>query len=272
VLLSVVCDNFLNKVIFRFYGGENGKVRIIITFQAEREVGLPIHYNHILQGFIYNNLSDYDYRRFLHEEGYQYEKRKFKLFTFSRLEGRFRMERERRRIFFDSPFRLVVSSAVDKFITDLAETLIRAELLTMGRNVVEVSGISVQKDPDFTDKLQIKMISPMVTYSTIEENGQKTTHYYSPWSSQFSEHTRNNLIKKHQLIHGSFPSTDQFTIFPNGNRERDFRRIISFKGNPVSAWAGIYWLVGNPELIKVAYHTGLGSKNSQGFGCFEVVR
>ena len=49
-------------------------VRITITFQADGEVDLPIQYNHILQGFIYNNLSDHDYRRFLHEEGYQYEK------------------------------------------------------------------------------------------------------------------------------------------------------------------------------------------------------
>lgn len=247
-------------------------MRITITFQADGEVDLPIQYNHILQGFIYNNLSDHDYRRFLHEEGYQYEKRKFKLFTFSRLEGRFRMGRGRRRIFFYSPFCLVVSSAVDEFITDLAETLIRADFLTLGRNVVEVSGISVQKDPEFVDKLQVKMISPMVTYSTIEENGQKFTHYYSPWSPEFSEHARANLLKKYRLIYGISPQPNHFTIYPNGSRERDFWRIISFKGNPVKAWAGIYWLVGNPELIRVAYHTGLGSKNSQGFGCFEVVR
>jgi len=247
-------------------------VRIAIAFQSDKEVILPIQYNHILQGFLYNNLSDRDYRRFLHEEGYQIHNRKFKLFTFSRLEGPFKIDKHLKTITFYSPFRLIVSSAVDEFITDLAETLIRAEFLTLGRNVIQVSGITVQKEPEFTDKMQVKMLSPMVAYSTIEENGRRLTQYFSPWTPQFSELARANLRKKHQLIYGSAPASDSFLIYPNGNREQEFYRIISFKGNPVKAWAGICWLVGSPDLIKVAYDTGLGSKNSQGFGCFEVVR
>ena len=232
---------------------------------------MPVQYNHILQGFIYNNLSDLDYRRFLHEEGYQVDKRRFKLFTFSRLEGTFKVDRHRGLIEFDPPFRLVISSAVDQFITDLAQTLISAEFLSLGKNVVEVSSITVVKDPQFADRLQIKMISPMVAYSTEIKEGRNFYNYSSPWEPRFSELVRENLKRKHQLIHGRLPETDHFTIHPNGNREKDFYRIIKFKGNPIKAWAGIYWLVGNPELIRVAYDTGLGSKNSQGMGCFEVV-
>ena len=30
-------------------------------------------------------------------------------------------------------------------------------------------------------------------------------------------------------------------------------------------------MTGDPALKKIAYDTGLGSKNSQGFGCFKVL-
>ncbi len=48
---------------------------------------LPIHYNHILQGFIYKNIFDDNFREFLHEKGFETDGKKFKLFTFSQLYG-----------------------------------------------------------------------------------------------------------------------------------------------------------------------------------------
>ncbi|GAI77595.1 unnamed protein product [marine sediment metagenome] len=41
---------------------------------------------------------------------------------------------------------------------------------------------------------------------------------------------------------------------------------------PIKAWLGTYQIHGKPELISLAYDTGLGSKNSQGFGMmFEIL-
>ena len=49
---------------------------------------LPIQYNHIIQAMIYSILDD-ELAHFLHEKGFQTEKRTFKMFTFSRLKGRY---------------------------------------------------------------------------------------------------------------------------------------------------------------------------------------
>jgi len=35
---------------------------------------------------------------------------------------------------------------------------------------------------------------------------------------------------------------------------------------------GIYKLKGGPELIHLVYDAGLGAKNPQGFGMFEIVK
>ncbi len=37
-------------------------MRISVILETDREINLPIQYNHILQGFLYKNLLDRDYR------------------------------------------------------------------------------------------------------------------------------------------------------------------------------------------------------------------
>jgi len=53
-------------------------------------------------------------------------------------------------------------------------------------------------------------------------------------------------------------------------REQDLK-VIRYKGTIIKGWMGKYRLTGKPELLTVALDAGLGAKNSQGFGCCEVV-
>lgn len=246
-------------------------MRITIEFDHDREVILPIHYNQILQGFLYKNLTDKDYRSFLHETGYQLENKRFKLFTYSRLLGKFRILKDVGKIAFTSPFTLVVAAGVEQFITDLAETLIRSDHCFLGDTPVEIKSISVHKRFVPSETMQIKMLSPVVAHRTVLKGDKKRTDYYSPWQKEFVQLVTNNLLKKYQILHGELPNNLDFNVIPNGSQEAKFARIINYKDFYIRAYAGIYWLKGNPDLIEVAYNTGLGSKNSQGFGCWEVV-
>lgn len=76
-------------------------MRLRISLSSENSsLKLPIQYNHLLQGLIYNNL-DQVLSNWLHEKGHAYGARRFKLFTFSRLFGK--RESENGRIRFDGP-------------------------------------------------------------------------------------------------------------------------------------------------------------------------
>ncbi|MDN5332516.1 MAG: CRISPR-associated endoribonuclease Cas6 [Tepidanaerobacteraceae bacterium] len=46
---------------------------------------------------------------------------------------------------------------------------------------------------------------------------------------------------------------------------------VIYKDVIIKGWMGVYILKGDPVLLKIAYDAGLGSKNSQGFGCFEIL-
>ena len=55
-------------------------MRISVILEADRDIELHVQYNNILQGFLYKNLSDKDYRQFLHHTGYLEVNKMFRLY------------------------------------------------------------------------------------------------------------------------------------------------------------------------------------------------
>jgi len=47
--------------------------------------------------------------------------------------------------------------------------------------------------------------------------------------------------------------------------------ILEYKGGIIKGYSGMMELSGPPQLLQVAIDAGLGSKNSQGCGCLEVM-
>ncbi|SHH62399.1 CRISPR-associated endoribonuclease Cas6 [Caloranaerobacter azorensis DSM 13643] len=245
-------------------------MRLSIEFSFKDKLVLPIHYNHILQGFIYNNISDNAFRNFLHDEGYKYEKRSFKLFTFSRIFGQFKMDKQSNTITFSSPIKLIVSSILDDFVNDFASTLIKKDDLILGKTQIRLEKIEVFSHPEVEEEIVIKMLSPTVTYSTVDVHGKKKTIYHKPGDGVFSELAYKNLQKKYKSFYGKDMPECEFSIKPV-NDEKIKMISANYRGFIIKGWIGEFIMKGSKELIKLAYDTGLGSKNAQGFGCFEIV-
>ena len=271
-------------------------MRLTITFRtALGSIKLPVHYNHILQAFIYDNISP-ELATFLHEKGYIYGKRSFKLFTFSRLCGKFRLSgevaegsrevaegfslrKEARDIRFESPVKLQIASSDTHFVQEFAENLLRKGNLFLSEQPIIIDSIEVHPNPKFSKGVVINTLSPITVYSTLKkQDGSKKTYYYSPYEQEFSQLITENLKKKFTLIYsstGASPLRAQarrvyspLIVSPISVKEK----ILKYKNTVIKGWAGRFKLKGAPELISVAYDTGLGSKNSQGFGMFEMVR
>ncbi|RME05210.1 MAG: CRISPR-associated endoribonuclease Cas6 [Planctomycetota bacterium] len=226
------------------------------------------NYPHQIQALIYQNLPDEEAHH-LHTEGFRYEKRTFKLFTFSRIQGKMPRKKNRNAFLFFSPIRIQIASAKDKILQLLAANLIKKEYVQLGPHKLRLHSISVHKPLQFQPVMKIRMLSPMTMYSTLEKGDQKKiTHYYTPFDQEFSELISSNLQKKYYLLHNE-NTTQQVHLTPlfQGNRER----ILIFKNTVIKAWDGQYLLQGPIDLLKIAYDTGLGCKNSQGFGMWEAI-
>lgn len=242
-------------------------MRLVVNFGFDN-LELPTNYNHILQATILNLINDEEYRKFIHDQGFIYEKRRFKLYTFSRLLGKFRINKTNNTISFEDEVKLIISSYDDSFCYYLMEKLLKFEEVSLGRNKLYVKGIeTINFEPDGILKVVTK--SPVTTYSTIiTESGSKKTFFYHPDDYKFKEILEKNIVKKYKAIHKKEPK-GRIEIKHVGTNPK--KVVLTYKGFKITAWMTAFDLCGDSELLKIAYETGLGAKNSQGFGLVERI-
>ncbi len=252
-------------------------MRIKITCDTGTGIRLPINYNYFLTGAIYRFLkeSDPEYAHFLHQGGYEQEKRRFKLFTFSQLMAK---EREIRgdQIHFRSPLTWCVSSSQEPFLENFAAALMQTGILQIEHHRLRVQDVEVLRQPRFGPQMTFRCLSP-ITMSTVRERANKLdTHYCLPDDPQFSELVRQNLIRKYEAVYRQPPQEQSFamTFDPAYIDKKGGRvtRLVDFKGTKIRGILSPFHVIGAPELIHVGYACGFGDKNSMGFGMVEVVR
>lgn len=127
-------------------------------FTRTSNINLPFSHNHIVQGLIYS-LMEVSLRRKVHEEGFKYEKRRFKLFTFSRLQGRY--EKRSSEFNFISPVKLIIASSQNDILQSITENLVKNDRFSIGRNEVFIESINVLPKPDFSGKITTRCFLPL---------------------------------------------------------------------------------------------------------------
>jgi len=245
-------------------------MRLIVEFRAteNERITLPLQYNKAVQGMIYQRIREY--LPDLHDRGFVFAGRVFRLFVFSRIEGS-GVKIGSGTISFNSPVRIKIGSPDNNFLECLANSLLRTPQVDIGGRSLLVESVAVARNPDFSSgRVKVRAISPITVYSTLmSADGRKKTYYYHPEEKEFSEQIRNNIMKKGALL-GVGDKEASFAIEPYRVKNADLKTVY-YKDYVVKGWLGQYILRGIPELLNIAYDAGIGAKNSQGFGMIEVV-
>ena len=248
-------------------------MRISLQFYA-KELSLPIHYNYLLQAFIYHNLDE-ALAHFYHEEGFRYLKRRFKLFTFSRLLAKDRLlDAQARTITFKGRVYLKIGAMDSRLLESFAIHLVKKGRFRLGSNFCELEAVEVEMPVEPEGPVLVRAISPITIYSTLKAPEGKKTYFYSPFEAEFSEKLLENLRRKAVAYLGEeaeLPALNGAYIRPVRVSKRN-EAIVNFKGYWIKGWTGLYEVNLPRPYFELAYHAGLGSRNSQGFGMIEVVR
>ncbi|MDA8233272.1 MAG: CRISPR-associated endoribonuclease Cas6 [Clostridia bacterium] len=229
---------------------------------------LPIHYNHLLQATLYNSMEP-QLANFLHNQGYSSNKRVFKLFAFSKLTGNFKLDQQTNTIKYGEVTKLTVSSPLDDVCQSLANELLLNPNLRLGQQRVIVDRIELKKYQISTKTIRVKTLSPIVVYSTLlRPDGRKYTCYFQAGEPMYNELITNNLRKKYNALFGAEPPDGEVSIKSIGPTKM---RINKYKNFIIKGYEGKFVLTGPEELLQLSVDCGLGSKNSQGFGCIEII-
>ena len=239
-------------------------MQAFIVFYAE-SVSLPMAYNQLVHGLIYNAMRlESGVSAQLHDMP-PLGGRQFKGFTFSRMQGAYRVEGGR--IVFSGPVRLEVRSVFPDFIGILAHSLTAHPYQRIGGAPVEVVDCRIRDRRIETDCVSIRMASPAVAYERLADG---STSFYAPDEARFYQALARNAAMKYMLFYGCEEAppltvTPLFAGLPK-------KLMTSFKQTYITGWFGRYALrCDDPLMLDLLYQTGLGVKNAEGFGMFDVV-
>ncbi len=240
-------------------------MRLNVELNATESIRLPVNYNYLVQSMIYNNM-DREFAEFLHDQGYEVGKRKFKLFSFSRLLGQYKIMGSE--ILFAPPVRLVISSPLKEFCQYLLNGLLSQGSIRLGQNEINVEKVSASS-PEAQSEIKVRLLSPVVAYSTfLKPEGGKYTCYFQPGEQEFNRLAEENLRKKYQAFYNQEPPAGDVRI---KCLKSPRLHLIKYKSFVIKGYSGLLLLQGPQLLLQIALDAGLGSKNSMGFGLLEMM-
>lgn len=235
--------------------------------QQKEPIALPLQYNHLIQGMIYHNIDD-ELADFLHNKGFAYNERTFKMFNFSKVFGQFNINKKQKSIEFLSDIKIYISSPMDSFCQSFGNSLLKKGEIFIGQNKLRVKEIQFIPTNTKSTSILVRTLSPIVAYSTfIKPDGGKYTCYFTAREPMFQTLVAENLKKKWQAFYNT-SAPEKFEIFPVGNHKQN---IVIYKNTVIKGSSGLFRLQGDSELLSFALSAGLGSKGSQGFSCIQII-
>lgn len=240
-------------------------MKYLLTFYSQEPVQVPANYNKILQAALLNWLGDGAYSAFLHDRGYQRDKRSFKMYTFSDMMGEHFYQAEKKKLIFTGPIQICLTFYSDEGHSIIAETVGVRRPLRLGPVWLQL--VDCQLVMEEYRNCVVETLSPVTVHSTLMTgDGRKKTYFYSPTEKDFSGMLRDNLVRKYKAYYDVEPENADFKILPDtSGRLREVKTYYS--GFQIRAWKGRFRLYGSVEMLELALMSGIGARNSIGFGC-----
>lgn len=238
-------------------------MRLKITFSANK-LTLPIAYQQVLQGIIYNVFANTEYGDFLHNEGYKIDKKIFKFFNFSNLFGNYVIKNNQ--IQFDGDTYFYVSSSSELFMKQVYMYFFEKKYISFYKNAVSIIGLEMENLPYFDGitSIRIRTLSPVVAYATFDNY----TKYIYPKDEEFEKLCINNLHLKARFM--DIDPTD--ILFQINDVTKIKKRVVKFKNTFYIGYMCEMDLFVNYPALSLMYNTGLSAKGSSGFGAIEIIQ
>ncbi len=212
------------------------------------------------------------------------EEAHFKLFTFSQLYAKSveRIDIAPRdgaesdghvhyQLVMSSPVWFYLSSPSPEFIEALVPRLEQAHDLHLERNLVQsvrvIAAYPVTIPTHGLLSWRIRTISPVTVYQS-ESKDSNSAHYFAPDDPLFAKLILDNAVRKYYAWTQEKAPSDGFSITCLDHTPH--LAVISFKDTPVHGYTGRFQLTGDAKLLSFLYESGLGGKNSHGFGMFDI--
>ena len=235
-------------------------MRFLIRLESLDDIWIPINYQHALSSMIYHFIrnSDSDLSSKLHHS------KDFKFFNFSRMESENKSIKQKTILFpkNDIAFFNISSPDSDILRSTVEGMFSEKEVELLGKKFRVLSPIYLDP-PDFTHTARFRTLSP-IYIDTIRDGRRWDLFPTDPeWKKRIEENSR----KKYAHYFGK-DYTGNLNIL-------DIRKMstkrINVGGQSWRAANAEFTLKAEPDMLRFLWDTGIGTKNSQGFGCLHYL-
>jgi CRISPR-associated endoribonuclease Cas6 len=250
---------------------------------------LSFNYHYALQAVIYKTLQRADpvFSHWLHEKGYEASgKKRFKLFTFSDLNGLYKPNFQDQTLQFQTNsvewiISFCVDSAMEKFISGLFQNQRLTVATPKGKIDFEVANIEIMETPLFTDTMRFRAMMPICISE--QQEGRPQAKYLAPDEPNYNTLFLSNLANKYRAATGNTEGGQDvgFGTSNGGNylkilsepRKRGLDTVKADLNRPIKVIGYTYdFEISAPiEWLKVGYTAGFGKSSSGGFGMGRIL-
>ena len=258
-------------------------MRLELTLQHPPNQALPINYQYLIASWIYRILgnADADFAKQLHNHGYDFGGKKYKLFSFSTLRPKWFDIDHQRSIFrlTKSPTKITLSFYVDEAVQHFVMGLFKDQIfeLSSGRFSANfnVSGIEMLPKPNFEKTMRFRTQTPICVSRNVD--GLPHAHYASPDEEGYGTLLVQNLVRKRHALEPQIAGATERSAeldFPYEFKllSKPKSKLLSIKGIQMRGYLFDFELMVPEDLMELGYFGGMGEKNSSlGMGMVKVL-
>ena len=204
---------------------------ICFTIKPSHLLYIPFAHFKMLQGLAYSLMSfDKALAAEVHDRNFP-DKKAFKFFCFSDLIGRYTIRNGG--LIYRDCFQWELRSADDEIIDAAEQAVRKSPVVTINRHPCEALSYEIRKKRFCVNAVDLQMNTPIVQ-------------------------------NKYEMFCDK-PIPGGVIIECNAPSDKD-KCVTRYEKSIINAWYGKYRVTAEPEVLDFIWHTGLGSKNSMGFG------
>jgi len=260
-------------------------MRLKLTLTHHPNQALPINYQYLISSWIYRTLgnANADYATRLHEEGYDFAGKTYKLFAYSALRPRWFDIDKRAKAFIlaKGPTELTLSFYMDDALQHFVVGLFKDQRFSLESGQYfkadfEVVGIETLRQQEFKSKMRFRTATPICIKKDIE--GKEYPDFLHPEADDYAELLYQNLLNKSSAAlqhkfpgiklkpHEDFPLS--FTLLSEPKS-----KLWKVKGIDVKGWLYDFEISMPPKTLEIGYYAGFGVQNSAlGMGMVRILR
>ncbi len=244
-----------------------------ITLQVSKKgLIIPFNYQYPMSCWIYNLIrqsSSKTFSDFIHNDGYRFENKYFKMFSFSNLYDfgydvtKFGLKIN------DETAVFKIGFLSNEVALNVIQSLFNQQQLRLGRVHFKVKNVTSLNPKVETEIIKLKTKSPLV----IKNYNEK---YLEPNDEDYETIFENNLKRKYAIAaqKGWLPKMElkqdlSIRLLSKSPKKQGIK--IKYEKNQVIGYQYNFELTAPKVLIQTGLLAGFGSANAQGFGFCEII-